>query len=252
MVNREKKMIVTQEQIQQYHDQGYIILEGVLSEAQLEGLRSEAQRYIDMMHEEMDKQGTDTLGISHRDKRYFVSLKHQESELISDFLFSPLMEEIARSVLGDDVYLFYEQYVIKAAEKGMHFGWHQDSGYVGEGHKPYLTCWITLDDMTVENGTVYILPYDRAGTREYVDHKQEKETNDKIGYDGDDPGIPVIVPAGSIACFSSTTFHRSGTNTTPNMRRVYLAQYSAEPITKTDSDELFGLAIPFIKNAERV
>jgi ectoine hydroxylase-related dioxygenase (phytanoyl-CoA dioxygenase family) len=246
-------MIVTKEHVQQYHDEGYFILESVLSEAQLEGLRSEAQRYIDMMHEEMDRQATDTLGISHRDKRYFVSLKHEESKLISEFLFSPLMEEVTRSVLEDNVYLFYEQYVIKAAEKGMHFGWHQDSGYVGEGHKPYLTCWITLDDMTEENGTVYILPYDRAGTREYVHHQQEEKTNDKIGYDGDDPGIPVIVPAGSIACFSSTTFHRSTTNTTPNMRRVYLAQYSSAPIYKPDApDELFGLAAPFIQNGERV
>jgi ectoine hydroxylase-related dioxygenase (phytanoyl-CoA dioxygenase family) len=44
----------------------------------------------------------------------------------------------------------------------------------------------------------------------------------------------VNVPAGSIACFSSTLFHRSGANTTDRMRRVYLAQYSAEPILNED------------------
>ena len=37
-------------------------------------------------------------------------------------------------------------------------------------------------------------------------------------------------PAGSIACFSSTLFHRSGPNTTDRIRRVYVAQYAAEPI----------------------
>ena len=245
-------MIVSPEQVEQFHEEGYFILKNVLSEGQLEGLRSEAQHYIDMMHADMDAQGTDTLGISHRDRRYFISLRHRESAIISEFLFSPLMEEITRAVLGDTVYLFYEQYVIKAAEKGLHFGWHQDSGYVGEGHKPYLTCWITLDDVTEENGTVYILPYSRAGTRGYVEHVQEAGTNDKIGYTGDDPGVPVIVPAGSMACFSSTVFHRSGTNTTPKMRRVYLAQYSAAPVKKEDSDENFGLAIPFLKEGARV
>lgn len=25
-------------------------------------------------------------------------------------------------------------------------------------HKPYLTCWCTLDDVSEENGTVYVLP----------------------------------------------------------------------------------------------
>ena len=40
-----------------------------------------------------------------------------------------------------------------------------------------------------------------------------------VGYFGDDPGDPVIVPAGSIACFSSTLFSRSGINATDRMRR---------------------------------
>jgi hypothetical protein len=50
------------------------------------------------------------------------------------FLFSELMAQIARAALGDTVYLFNEQYVVKAAERGMRFGWHQDSGFVGYPH----------------------------------------------------------------------------------------------------------------------
>ena len=41
-------------------------------------------------------------------------------------------------------------------------------------------------------------------------------------------GPPAI--AGSLAVFSHQTLHRSGANTTKNMRRVYLAQYSCAPI----------------------
>jgi ectoine hydroxylase-related dioxygenase (phytanoyl-CoA dioxygenase family) len=64
--------------------------------------------------------------------------------------------------------------------------------------------------MTEANGTMYLLPYSRAGTRGVVKHVRDKESNDLVGYFGDDPGYPVIVPAGSIACFSTTLFHRSG------------------------------------------
>ena len=63
-------------------------------------------------------------------------------------------------------------------------------------------------------------------TGKHVDPK----TNDRIGYEGTDPGLPVLVPAGSLAVFSHQTLHRSGANTTKNMRRVYLAQYSCSPI----------------------
>jgi ectoine hydroxylase-related dioxygenase (phytanoyl-CoA dioxygenase family) len=96
----------------------------------------------------------------------------------------------------------------------MTFGWHQDSGFIPYPHPPYLTCWIPLDDVTEANGTVYLLPYPRAGTRDVVEHRRDEKTNDMIGYVGDDPGDPVVVPAESLVCFSITLFHRGGANTT--------------------------------------
>ena len=104
------------------------------------------------------------------------------------------------------------------------------SGFIPYPHAPYLTCWIPLDDVSEANGTVHLLPYARAGTRDVVPHVRDEATNDMIGYRGDDPGDPVVVRAGSIVCFSSTVLHRSGPNTTDRMRRVYVAQYSAEPL----------------------
>jgi ectoine hydroxylase-related dioxygenase (phytanoyl-CoA dioxygenase family) len=135
--------------------------------------------------------------------------------------------------------------VVKGADQGMKFSWHQDSGYVGTPHTPYVTVWVTLDDVTVENGTVYILPYSKAGTRELVKHAEDPELRDKIGYTGDEEGIPVEIPAGSLAVFSSLVFHRSGANTTPRMRRIYLPQYSPEPIVKPDG-EIHAFADPFL------
>src|SRR5829696_10102378 len=173
-------------------------------------------------------------------------------ERVREFLFSELMAEVVRAALGESAYLFNEQYVVKAAEKGLKFGWHQDSGFVGYPHRPYLSCWCAIDDVTVENGTVYLLPYSRAGTREVVEHVKDEETNDLVGYFGDDPGDPVVARAGSIACFSSVCFHRSGANETDQPRRVYLAQYSAEPIMTEDGSRVRHLAKPFLEGGKRV
>jgi ectoine hydroxylase-related dioxygenase (phytanoyl-CoA dioxygenase family) len=141
---------------------------------------------------------------------------------------------------------------VKSAERGMRFGWHQDSGFIGYPHPPYLTCWIALDDVSEANGTVYLLPYARAGTRDVVAHVRDEETNDMIGYFGTDPGDPVIVRAGSIACFSSTVFHRSGPNTTDHVRRVYVAQYSVEPVLSKDGSRPRHLAEPLLVNGQPV
>jgi ectoine hydroxylase-related dioxygenase (phytanoyl-CoA dioxygenase family) len=247
-------MNITAEQIQQFQEKGYFILERAMNEAQLDGLRTECGRYVAKYESEMEAKGVTTLGINHYKARYFISNRGNESPIISSFLFSKLMADVARATLGENVYLFNEQYVVKAAEKGIKFAWHQDSGYIGHYHRPYLSCWCALDDMSVENGTIFVLSYDEAGmtTDDIFDHLVESGTNDKVGYHGDNPGTPCLVPAGSVVVFSSRTFHRSGPNTTPNMRRSYLAQYSAEPIIKKDGSGPWAQAVPLLVKGGRV
>ena len=243
---------VTQAHREQYERDGYFLLEAVVPAEHLEVLRAEVGTAIARIDEEMDAKGVDKLGICLKNSRYFVGAFNNPETRVGEFIYSDLMAEVCRATLGENAYLFHEQYVVKAAERGEVFSWHQDSGYVGYAeHKPYLTCWVTLDDVDEANGTVYILPYDRAGTRDYVPHVRDDKHNDMVGYQGDDAGIPVIVPAGSIAVFSSTVFHRSGPNTTDKMRRIYLPQYSSEPIVRPDG-RLHNLAEPFLVNGERV
>jgi ectoine hydroxylase-related dioxygenase (phytanoyl-CoA dioxygenase family) len=232
---------ITSEHARQYREEGFFVLKGVVPPGDLETLLGECQRVTRAREREMDRLGVDKLDLDHRGSRYFLHA-YGRSAAVERFLSSELMTQIAQAALGDTVYLFNEQYVVKAAERGMKFSWHQDSGFIEYPHLPYLTCWVALDDMTEANGTVYLLPYSRAGTRGVVKHVRDKETGDLIGYFGDDPGDPVIVPAGSIACFSSTLFHRSGNNETDRMRRVYVAQYSAEPILSEDGSRTRMLA----------
>jgi ectoine hydroxylase-related dioxygenase (phytanoyl-CoA dioxygenase family) len=225
--------LVTAEHVRRFTEDGYFVLSNIVPTNDLLVLREECDRFVVEREAEMDRLGVDNIDLDHRGRRYFVHA-YERSAAVRRFLFSGLMRDIAQTVLGDTVYLFNEQYVVKAAEQGMSLSWHQDSGYLESGHRPYLTCWITLDDVTEENGTVYLMPYSRAGTREAIPHVRDELTNDMVGYSGDDPGDPVIAPAGSIACFASTVLHRSGANTTDRFRRVYLAQYSAEPVLNAD------------------
>jgi ectoine hydroxylase-related dioxygenase (phytanoyl-CoA dioxygenase family) len=243
-------MSLTEEHVRQYRNEGFFVLEEVLPAGDLDALRGECRRFIDERDREMDRLGVDTLDLDHRGSRYFVHA-FGKSAAVERFLFSDLMAGIAQAALGDTVYLFNEQYVVKAAERGMKFGWHQDSGFIDYAHPPYLTCWIALDDVTEANGTIYLLPYSRAGTRDVVKHTRDENSNDLIGYLGDDPGDPLIVPAGSVACFSSTLFHRSGPNATDRARRVYVAQYSAEPILSKDGTRPLRLAEPLLSGRRR-
>lgn len=249
--------IVTPAQRKLYRDEGYMILPAVVPPDLLAMLREECSYFLGYYDSSMDAKGVQTEGISHRGKRYFINNRYRLSSRLWEFIFSPLMADIVQAAVGPDAWLFHEQWVVKGAEQGMKFAWHQDSGYVkwydpATRHRPYVTCWVTLDDVSEVNGTVYLLPHSRAGTKDrIVDHRQEAGTNDLVGYFGSDPGDPVNVPAGSIVAFTSYVFHRSGPNTTNRMRRIYLPQYSGEVIHRPDGKP-WAMATPFLEDGKIV
>jgi len=248
-MNRE---MITKEHKRQFREEGYFVLEKVIPGSHLEVLREACDRLIDLMHQEMDRLGTEHIHISHRGKRYHIAKKYDQVAGLSDFVFSPLMADICRATIGPTAYLFYDQYVVKAAEHGMAFSWHQDSGYLGFSHRPYVSCWCAVDDMTLENGAPFIMPYSTIGIRSLVEHIRDPITGDKAGYFGQAEGVPALVPAGSVVVFSSLTFHRSGPNTSSKMRRAYVTQYSSEIICRPGENDPMHLAVPFLKDGTTV
>jgi ectoine hydroxylase-related dioxygenase (phytanoyl-CoA dioxygenase family) len=243
---------ITDQHVRDFEEKGFFVLENVLPSADLELLRNCCTRAIELVDADMDAKGVEVFGLTHKGKRYFIGDAHKRVPELKQLLLADYMAEICRHTIGDTAYMFLDQFVVKAADKGMKFAWHQDSGYIPYDHKPYLTTWITLDDVSEENGTVYMLPYERGGGKERILHQQEAGTNDMVGYHGDDPGDPVIAPAGSIAVFSSLCFHRSGANMTNKPRRVLVAQYSPEIIMNEEGTQPRHSGIPFLQDGRIV
>ena len=107
---------------------------------------------------------------------------------------------------------------------------HQDNGYVAIEPEHYLTCWLALNDATLENGCIWARPRSHLGG--VVEHKPTP-----IGlqcYFGDDPGIPVPVRQGSMIAFSSKLMHRSGPNQSSGI------QYSVEGAHSPTTGQVFN------------
>lgn len=243
--------VVTPTHLADFKKDGFFVLSKVIPPAQLAALQQECMLLIAERDALMEAQGIEVDGITHKGRRYFIHNNQHKSAVCREWLFGDVMAEIAGAVLGPNVQLFLDQFVVKGPEVGMKFGWHQDGGYIGFPHRPYLSCWVALDDMSLANGTISVLPYARAGGSEVKLHTKEVGTNDMVGYHGTDPGDVVEIPAGSIVVFSSQCFHKSGANTTPALRRAYLCQYSAEPICKADGSLQLN-ADPFLVNGVNV
>ena len=248
---------VTEDQKRRFREDGFCILKDVVSDDLLALLRQECAHFVQREDQKMDALGVDQIGITHRGKRYHAAFCFRERAVLGKYLFSEAMEEICRALLGPHSFLFFDGFVVKGAETGMKLAWHQDSGYVNavDGdieHKPYITCWCPLDDVTEANGTIHILPISECGIKTCVPHEFDPLSNDWVGYFGPLKGTPVIAKAGSLAVFSSLTMHSSGANTTPRLRRAFISQYSAEPVLTADGTMLWANAIPFLKDGRSV
>lgn len=236
-----------------FRREGYAILPHFMPPAVLAAIRADCDAEVARHDAEMRTRGAVVDGLNHDGKRYFLGLTYPRHPAMRDWVFSPRMAAVVRAALGDEAQLFLEQFVVKGCDAGSRFGWHQDSGYVGFPHREYLSCWIALDDVDERNGTISVLPWSRAGAdpRAVREHAREAGTNDMVGYDGDDPGVPVAVPAGTLVAFSSRLLHRSGANLTRNLRRAWLVQYTAEPMHRPDGT-LQNVAEPFLSGGRIV
>jgi hypothetical protein len=242
-------------QARRFVEDGYAVFPGVLAGDALELLRAECDVFVAREDARMDALGVDTLGISHRGKRYFANECQRVSPGLRAVLFGDVMAEICRATLGPDAYFFFDQFVVKGPEGGLPFSWHQDSGYVvGNGgppdHSPYLTCWCPLDDATEENGTVRLIAGSHKGG--ILRHDRQPGTNDLVGAPAEAEGTMIEAKAGDVVAFSSLLLHATGANRSDRPRRVYLAQYTPEAMLDPGTRHLRRNAIPILRDGERV
>lgn len=242
------------DQAEHFKREGYALFPGALNAEALKLLRRECDAFVAREDARMDAAGVDTIGISHRGKRYFANECQRAAPELRSVLFSEAMADICRATLGDTGYFFFDQFVVKGPEGGMSFSWHQDSGYVvGNGgppdHAPYVTCWCPLDDATEENGTVRLIPGSHRNG--ILDHERKTGSND-LAVLPDEEGVLVEAKAGDVVAFSSLTLHATGTNRSDRARRVYLAQYTPEAMLNPGTKQLRRNAIAFLQKGEQV
>ena len=227
--------------LKNFSKKGYVILNDILETYEVDFLRKICDELL--LEPCKDNFVSEGKNINKGNNRRFLSHRHQDFTQLSNFLLSDIMKLLLVNFIGKSSYLFNEQFVVKGANSSSSFGWHQDSAYIPFDHKPYLTIWIALDDITSLNGPLCIISRN-IERMTLVKHKWDNNAKELVGYHGKNIGIPIEVSSGSMIIFSSLTMHRSDANKSLNPRRAYVAQYSSEPIIDPDSGEMRRFATP--------
>ena len=152
---------LTDAQVQFFHTNGYLAGIPALNHTQLEALRRELTELIDQSHpghylfyEFHSNESTDPATV------LFHALgAWRISPAFHDVLWNPAFLMAASQLLGGAVRFWHDQLFCKPPHHGGVVAWHQDYSYWTRTQPmAHLSCWIGLDDSTVENGCVHYVP----------------------------------------------------------------------------------------------
>lgn len=131
---------------------------------------------------------------------------------------------VVESLLGADPVLFQDMALIKPPRGGSEKPWHQDNAYFAVVPlEAVLGVWIALDDATVVNGCMHVLPGEHAlGPRR---HHHARDCEIVPGRIDTSRAVPVELPVGGAMFFAGMLPHQTPTNTSPARRRALQFHY---------------------------
>jgi phytanoyl-CoA hydroxylase len=215
--------VLTDDQAETFDRGGFVVLHDVFDLPTITTIRDEIDGYEAELEAGLRDLEGGRIAIAEADAITFTTHLVTRSPSLRRFAAHPVFVGLCCDLIGPDANLYWDQAVYKKPEKPRRFPWHQDNGYAFVEPQQYLTCWVALNDATVDNGCPQVArAQHRQGTlrHHYVD---------PLGWECfEDPGdiAAAEVGAGGIVVFSSLTPHLTGPNTTDDDRKAWILQYA--------------------------
>ncbi|GAA4691294.1 phytanoyl-CoA dioxygenase family protein [Phytohabitans rumicis] len=219
--------------LSQYEKDGYAVVPEALTPQEVDELRAETLRIcrgelgqVDGLMPPRPGDTDDTLV-----RRYVcVHYPHKLSPLMAGALAHPSIVDALTQVVGPDVKAMQSMLFTKGEGKPGQ-AWHQDEMFIPTRDRSLTAAWIALDDATVENGCLWVLPGSHRSGIIYPDREQHDDRFDCAveAYAfpwRDEDAVPLELPAGSAVLFNGHLLHRSLPNTGKHgLRRALVNHY---------------------------
>ena len=216
-----------------YQDQGYLVVPDVLDAATLANIRAELARLLDGARAVTTHTDRYDLEPGHRpDEPRVRRIKqpHRFYPVFQDLMRHPRLLAVLQGLLGRDVRLHGSKINLKSPRYGSPVEWHQDWAFYPHTNDDLLAVGVMLDDTTLENGAMYIIPGSHKGPT-YNHHDPEGyfcgamdieaagiDLSKKVACEG---------PAGSCSFHHVRMVHGSAQNTSSKSRGLLLYEMGA-------------------------
>lgn len=242
--------LISDADLRQFDELGYFVTEPMFDAATLQTMADEFDRVLAVHTETAAASGDQTTAELAR-LRPFIGQFHTRSEPAAAFVKAPIYLEACARLIGPDADLYYNQAVIKPPRTGKDFAWHQDSGYHKTEPLEYITCWTAISRTFIENGCIWVIP----GSHHWGLLELPRDEADRAlhaQFEDASKAVPVEMQPGQVAIFSSLTLHRSGPNTSDEIRRGYVPQYHHPNVVSASDGKPWGDQTPVLRGGKPV
>jgi ectoine hydroxylase len=232
-----------------FGDAGYLLRESLLDEQECAELRAVAERVAVLVSARAERSGAGPvaeLADGHRiqfssrtaiqwewaegsrEIRLLEPVEHLDERFATLFGDDRLVAPVRRE-LGGAVAPFTSKLNFKRAAQGSEFPWHQDYPYwyvaVGTDAQDVVTAIVFLDDATVDNGALRVIPGSHLnGPARRNPSDPTRFLTDPSAIDTAD-AVVIEAPAGTVIWFGAFLVHCSTPNRTTGHRRALLPSW---------------------------
>jgi len=205
---------LTADQINSYHENGYVIPDYRLADDVLVNIRRDHDRLI-LNYPEF--------------RNYCPNILAYDLSFLNYARF-PKILDMVEQVIGSDFALWNSSFFAKPGINGQATPWHQDGEYWPI--RPLATCtvWMAIDTATVDNGCLRLIPgsHKRQVLRQHrINSDPNLTLNQELLPDeySEKEAIDLILEAGQISLHDIYMVHGSMENRSPHSRRGMTLRY---------------------------
>ena len=235
--------MLTNEQLKFYQDNGYLLLENVITNEQLKKLQEITYEFIDRsrtLTESDDVYDLDEGHCAEQPRLTRIKLPHKQHQYFDNILKKSGVTQVLRDILGANATLLTSKLNTKSPGGGAAVEWHQDWAFYPHTNDNLLAFGLMLEDVTIENGPLQVIPGSHKGP--ILSHHNNGVFCGAV--DPDDPNFnreKITTLTGRAGCMTihhARTLHGSAPNKSDRPRLILfyeIARADAWPILGASS-----------------
>lgn len=209
--------MLTTQQIKQFKEEGYVLVEGFFNTAEVKAMQAELERF--RQEKLAQNVATDDDGKTHSTSQVNLQIKplHDKSELFKVFPFQQKVKEAVNGLIGEPAGLLFDQIFLKPGKSGAGTSWHTDNAYFKiKERETGVGMWTALHEATVENGTLEIVP--KSHLKDY-EHERDLGSDHHVTCQPDESkAVHCVLPAGGVVFFNFGIAHCTRRNNSDKAR----------------------------------